>query len=561
MVCNDLVMPGLLRRWRYQAPSMDLSRILLLIRRGAIFVVLMLGYTYFRLAGEAYALVAIGLISFAAVAQFAPVMIGGMYWRGGTRSGALAGLSAGFLVWIYTLLLPSFAKSGWLARDFLDLGPFGISLLKPQALLGLEGLDEITHCLFWSLSLNIGAYLVVSSRRAPNAEETPQATRFVDAMKHERPVLAGLWRGSFETTDLINLTGRFLGEDRARESFADYFANTRNIDPDAELPADAETVHFAETLLAGAIGSASARVMVASVVQEEPLGLDEVMDILDEASQIRAYSLELEQKSRELEAATAELKAANVKLLELDHMKDDFMSSVTHELRTPLTSIRAFSEILWEDPKIDLEERKRFLGIIVSETERLTRLVNQVLDLAKIESGHADWKSSEVDLIDVIQHSVEASEQLIIDRGGQLNIDTPDSPAYVQADRDRLMQVMLNLLSNAAKFMAKESGRVEIHLRKRKDMYKVSVADNGRGIPLELQPVIFQKFRQGIDGSANPMGTGLGLPISREIIEHFGGRLAVKSAPEKGAIFSFVLPCSPGGSDILSDNPVEEADT
>ncbi|MCB1868322.1 MAG: histidine kinase [Gammaproteobacteria bacterium] len=560
MVCNDLVMPGLLRRWRYRAPSMDLSVILLLVRRGAIFVVLMLGYSYFRLAGEAYALVAIGLISFAAVAQFAPAMIGGMYWRGGTRGGALAGLSAGFLVWIYTLLLPSFAKSGWLARDFLDLGPFGIALLKPQALFGLEGFDEITHCLFWSLTLNIGAYLIVSSIRAPNAEETTQATRFVDAMSINRPIAEGLWRGRAEVDDLISLTGRFLGEDRARESFAEYYAKERNIEDDAELPADGETVHFAETLLAGAIGSASARAMIASVVQEEPLGLDEVMDILDEASQIRAYSHELEQKSRELEAATAELKAANVKLLELDHLKDDFMSSVTHELRTPLTSIRAFSEILWEDPKIDLEERKRFLGIIVSETERLTRLVNQVLDLAKIESGHAVWTSSEVDLGDIIRQSIDASEQLIIDRGGRLKLDLPDAPAKVMADQDRLMQVMLNLLSNAAKFMAKESGRVEVHLKRQQNMYKVMVSDNGSGVPVKLQPVIFEKFRQGVEGSANPLGTGLGLPISREIIEHFGGRLSVKSTPEKGAIFSFVLPCINRGGAAPSNNPGQEAE-
>ncbi|MCB1751540.1 MAG: histidine kinase [Gammaproteobacteria bacterium] len=559
MVCNDLVMPGLLRRWRHQAPFMELSRILLLVRRGAIFVVLMLGYSYFRLAGEAYALVAIGLISFAAVAQFAPVMIGGLYWRGGTRGGALAGLGAGFLVWIYTLLLPSFAKSGWLAREFLDSGPFGISLLKPQALFGLEGVDEISHCLFWSLAFNIGAYLIVSSLRAPNAEETTQATRFVDALKHDRPVAAGLWRGSAEVTDLINLTGRFLGEDRAREEFADYFAHIRKLEEGVELPADAETVHFAETLLAGAIGSASARVMLASVVQEEPLGLDEVMDILDEASQIREYSRELEQKSRELEDATAELKAANIKLQELDHMKDDFMSSVTHELRTPLTSIRAFSEILSEDPKIDLEERKRFLGIIVSETERLTRLVNQVLDLAKIESGHAVWKSSEVDLNDVIRHSIDASEQLIIDRGGRLELDIPDQPARVMADRDRLMQVMLNLLSNAAKFMAKEAGRVEVKLRRERNMYKVVVSDNGSGIPAKLRPVIFEKFRQGVEGGANPLGTGLGLPISREIIEHFGGRLSVTSPPGKGAIFSFVLPLSTRGAAAPADNPGQEA--
>ncbi|WP_222102149.1 sodium:solute symporter, partial [Candidatus Propionivibrio aalborgensis] len=158
MVCNDLVMPILLRlRGAELAETKDLSRLLLGIRRGAILVILLLGYLYFRLAGEAYALVSIGLISFSAVAQFAPAMIGGMYWRGGTRGGALAGLSAGFLVWGYTLLLPSFAKSGWLAAEFLTQGPFGLSLLRPQQLFGLSGLDEIPHCLFWSFFANIGA--------------------------------------------------------------------------------------------------------------------------------------------------------------------------------------------------------------------------------------------------------------------------------------------------------------------------------------------------------------------------------------------------------------------
>ena len=163
MVCNDLVMPALLRlRGQALAGSSDLSRLLLGIRRGAIAVILLLGYLYFRLAGEAYALVAIGLISFAAVAQFAPAMIGGMYWRGGTRGGALAGLSAGFLVWGYTLLLPSFAKSGWLPDGFLTHGLFGIELLRPQQLFGLTGIDEISHCLFWSFLANIGCLLYTS---------------------------------------------------------------------------------------------------------------------------------------------------------------------------------------------------------------------------------------------------------------------------------------------------------------------------------------------------------------------------------------------------------------
>jgi signal transduction histidine kinase len=522
---------------------MDLSGILLSIRRGAIFLILLLGYSYFRLAGEAYALVSIGLISFAAVAQFAPAIIGGLYWRGGTREGALAGLAAGFAVWIYTLLLPSFAKSGWLPGELLDPGPFGISLLKPQALFGLSGFDEISHCLMWSLSANLMAYLFVSLLRSPNAAETAQSKVFVDALKHERPMGAGLWRGSAEVGELIDLTGRFLGAERARRAF-DAYARRRGIAARSELPADAHTVNFAETLLAGAIGSASARVMVASVAEEEPLGLDEVMNILDEASQIRAYSREVEQKSRALERATTELQSANLKLKELDRLKDDFMSSVTHELRTPLASIRAFSEILHDDPQIESEERQRFLSIIVSETERLSRLVNQVLDLAKIESGNIEWHMAEVDLASVLRESVETTGQVFRDKGARVEIEVSDRPARVWADRDRLVQVLLNLLSNAAKFLPAEAGRVNVAVLSLEDAYEVRVEDNGPGIAQQDLGVIFDRFRQGAGGSAKPVGTGLGLPISRQIIEHLGGRMWAESMPGKGATFVFRLPRS-----------------
>ena len=541
MVCNDLVMPGLLRRWRRLTPETDLSGILLAIRRGAIFFILLLGYSYFRVAGEAYALVSIGLISFAAVAQFAPAMIVGLYWRGGTREGALAGLAAGFVVWAYTLLLPSFAKSGWLPGEFLDPGPFGVALLKPQTLFGLKGLDEISHCLIWSLTANLGAYLFVSLLRSPNAAETAQSRVFVDALRHDRPVGAGLWRGSAEVGELVALTGRFLGAERARQAF-DAYARRRGLKGRAELPADAHTVNFSETLLAGAIGSASARAMVASVAEEEPLGLEEVMNILDEASQLRAYSREVEQKSRALERATAELKAANLKLKELDRLKDDFMSSVTHELRTPLSSIRAFSEILHDDPDIEVAERMRFLGIIVSETERLTRLVNQVLDLAKIESGSAEWAMTEVDLAAVVRESVDTTGQLFRDKGATATLRVPPAVALVWADRDRLVQVMLNLLSNAAKFLPPNAGRVQVELSAANGAFQVSVADNGPGIASADLAVIFDRFRQGGVGSAKPVGTGLGLPISRQIIEHFGGRIWVESTLGKGATFTFSLP-------------------
>jgi len=301
MVCNDLVMPVLLR-WKSLRlhEEQDLSGLLLSIRRWAIAVILLLGYIYFRAAGEAYALVGIGLISFAAVAQFAPAIFGGIYWKGGTRQGAIAGLVAGFAVWIYTLLLPSFAKSGWLSLDFIREGLFGISLLKPQQLFGLVGLDEISHSLFWSMLANIGCYVAVSLRKRPDVVETSQGTLFVDVFRHtEGAERSRFWRGSAQVQDLLPLIGRFLGPERAREAFLAY-ARRRGLASIEQLQANADLVHYAETLLAGAIGGASARVMVASVVKEEPLGIDEVMNILDEASQVRAYSRQLEQKSREL---------------------------------------------------------------------------------------------------------------------------------------------------------------------------------------------------------------------------------------------------------------------
>jgi Na+/proline symporter/nitrogen-specific signal transduction histidine kinase len=544
MVCNDLVMPVLLRLKVLRLNERrDLSRLLLSIRRGAIVAVLLLGYFYFRLAGEAYALVSIGLISFAAVAQFAPAILGGIFWKGGTRTGAICGLAGGFLVWMYTLLLPSFAKSGWLPLSFIDEGLFGIALLKPLELLGLQGLDQITHCLFWSMLVNIGCYIAVSLIRRPDAAETSQATLFVDAFKHAQESTGSrFWRGSASVQDLSSMLGRFLGPERAAEAFASY-ARHRGLTSERELAADADLVHYAETLLAGAIGSASARVMIASVVEEEPLGIDEVMNVIDEASQVLAYSRQLEQKSRELEAATAELRSANQRLQDLDRLKDDFISTVTHELRTPLTSIRAFSEILHDHPELDTAERQRYLTIVIKETERLTRLINQVLDLSKLESGSAEWHPTEIDMRDVIEEAVAATGQLFREKNVRVETRLPPSVPRVTADRDRVMQVMLNLLSNAAKFCDQRNGHVVVTLTRHADCLQADVEDNGIGISDANQKVIFDKFRQVGDAlAAKPQGTGLGLPISRQIVNHFGGTLWVRSQPGAGATFSFTLP-------------------
>ncbi len=555
MVCNDLVMPLLLRTARFGAPAAgehagDLTGLLLGIRRCAIVVLLLLGYLYFRVAGEAYALVSIGLISFAAVAQFAPALLGGIYWKGGTREGALAGLGAGFAVWIYTLMLPSIAKSGWMATDFLTQGPFGIGWLKPEQLFGLTRLDGLTHSLFWSLLANAGLYVAVSLRRVPTAGEMSQALLFVDAMRRPRaadgqqPVF---WRGTARVADLLALAGRFLGHDAAQRLFAEH-ARRVGAAGIEQIPADARLVQFVETQLAGAIGSASARVMIASTVEEETLAIDDVMRILDEASreamQLRAYSHELEEKSRSLVQAGAELRAANEQLKSLDRLKDDFMSSVTHELRTPLTSIRALAELMVDDPDMPAAQRAQFTGIIVAETERLSRLVNQVLDMAKIESGHAEWHNADVDLRALAEGAVQTTRELFRERGAEVTLQAEPALPLLRADPDRLTQVLLNLLSNAAKFVPPQGGRVTVQLSRTDHALRVEVRDNGPGVPAEQQALIFEKFRQGGDATNRPQGTGLGLPISRQIVEHFGGRMWLASSPGQGACFGFELPLS-----------------
>jgi len=549
MVCNDLVMPVLLRWPRLRLiERRDLTGLLLGIRRGAIVLIVFLGYLYFKLAGEAYALVSIGLISFAAVAQFAPPILGGIFWKGGTRLGAFWGLVAGFAVWSYTLLLPALARSGWLPISLLDDGPFGIDVLRPLQLFGLAGLDQITHAMIWSMIANIGAYVGVSLCVAQTADEHRQASLFVDVFRQTgESGGARFWRGTASVPELYNLLGRFFGVAAAETSFADYARSKGLTWPDDRLVADAELVHYVEMQLAGAIGAASARVMVASVVKEEALTLDEVREILDEASQVVVYSHRLEQKSRELEAATAELREANERLKELDRLKDDFVSTVTHELRTPLTSIRAFTEILVDKPNMDTAQRSEFLGIITKEAERLTRLINGVLDLAKIESGKADWVESGVDLKEVIADTLAAMGQLFKEKNIEVQTQLPERVSLVRADLDRMIQVTLNLLSNAAKFCDSRRGRIEIALTESDGCLRVDVRDNGRGVDPENHEVIFSKFHQvGDTLTDKPHGTGLGLHISRRIVEHFGGRMWVESRLGSGARFSFTLPIAAG---------------
>ncbi|MDR3471366.1 MAG: ATP-binding protein [Devosia sp.] len=545
MVCNDVVMPALLRiKSLGLADRPDLTRLLLWVRRLAMIAVMALGYLYMRHDSAQFALLSIGLVSFVAVAQFAPAMIGGLFWRGATKAGAITGISAGFLLWCYTLLIPSLARSGTLAPDFVLHGPFGIELLKPYALFGLSGLDPVTHSVFWTMLANIGGLLAVSVFGHQQPMDRAHAAMFVDA---DNPgEAAQVWRRTALVPDLNALASRFLGRDRTDTAFAAW-AGSRGVDPKTAVTADAVTVLFYERLLAGVIGAASARVLVSAVVEEEPLGVDELMRILDETSRIIEANRLLEDKSRALEAATAELQQANARLTQLDRLKDDFVATVNHELRTPLASIRAFSEILRDHPELPAAERLEFLRVVVTESERLTRLINQLLDLSKIEaSGALPSAVAPTDLAAVVRESAAAMQQVFAAQNVALHTRLDVQSAAVIGDHDRLVQVLINLLGNAVKFAPSGSGIAELSLRRLGDEYELSVADNGPGIAPADREIVFERFRQlGDTMNAKPQGAGLGLAISQRIVVQHGGRIWIEEAEAGGAVFRIRLDADP----------------
>ena len=542
MICNDLVMPVLLRiRGLRLEERADLSRLLLGIRRGSIALMLGLGYVYFRLIGESYALVSLGLLSFAAAAQFAPPILFGLYWKQASRLGAQAGLLAGFVVWGYTLLLPAFARSGWIDFGFVEQGLFGIAWLRPYALFGLTGLEPVSHAVFWSMLANVGLLVGVSLFTRQKLIEQIQATLFVDVF-HRESSEAHYWGGTARTGELRGLLTRFLGPERAVAVFK-RFARYHEEALDDDSIAVPALLNDAERELAGVIGAASSRIMMASVVQGESLSLDGMLKILDETSQVIEYSRRLEQKSTELERATDELQKANVRLQELDRLKDEFISTVSHELRTPLTSIRAFSEILLDDKEMPSAQREEFLGVVVSESERLTRLVNQVLDMTRMDAGNIEWHFERVDLAKVVDEALRTTKQLLAKQNATLEWVRPDDDVIIEADRDRLIQVLINLLSNALKYTPKTGGKVAVQIKPGGHWVRLTVADNGPGIPPEQAEQVFDRFHQiaHADGS-KPQGSGLGLAITRRIVEYHGGSIVVDPEVDEGACFKILLP-------------------
>ncbi|MCD6187660.1 MAG: SpoIIE family protein phosphatase [Desulfuromusa sp.] len=292
MILNHLVMPVILKM---NIQAQNFSRTLINIKRLGILGVICIGYFYFKVIGDSYALVNMGLISFAAATQFAPAVIGGLFWKRANHKAAIAGISFGFILWFYTLLIPSFVRSGWLHSDILQNGLFGINLLKPLELFGLRGFDIYTHSLFWSMLFNLAAYLTLSFFAKQTESEEIQADAFVDIFVEQPRQPGKLKRISKAPTvmEFVELMSKFIGEKSAQDAIAEYLnqqeINAKGSLSDHEIP---NLKDFTERTLAGHVGAAPARIILENYLSARGSEMEDVFDIFGTVTISHASSRE-----------------------------------------------------------------------------------------------------------------------------------------------------------------------------------------------------------------------------------------------------------------------------
>jgi len=538
MVSNHIVVPLWLRLRTAQGQDTGDMRLLVLnVRRLSISIVLGLGYLYYTLSGGSGALAAIGLIAFVGVAQILPALLGALFWRGASRTGAALGLVAGAVLWAYTLLLPSFGAGTILPAHVMSDGLFGLSWLRPYSLFGLTTLDPLLHALFWSLLVNVLAFCLGSFVSFPSPIERVQAALFVNI--YDRPGLARSWsRPMAQAEDLLPMAQRIIGVKSAQAFFKAQAAaqGKAGFLPDI-------TPEFLEALelkLAGSVGAATAHAMIAQSAGTAVVSVEDLMAVASESAQIMEYSSQLEAQSEELSRTARKLREANDKLRKLSVQKDAFLSQISHELRTRMTSIRAFSEILMEAETLSPEEQAHFAEVIHDESIRLTRLLDDLLDLSVLEHGQVQLDIAPANLRKLIDQAITSSKSVQAQRQFRILRTRDEEEVMVTTDAGRLTQVFINILSNARKYCTSDMPEVHIQVRSVQDVIEIDFTDNGSGIPTESQALIFEKFARLTD-SLHAGGAGLGLAICREIMQNLGGDI-IYVPGQGGASFRVSFP-------------------
>jgi Na+/proline symporter/nitrogen-specific signal transduction histidine kinase len=542
MLSNNLIIPyGFLKKLTRSKSSANNEKTIKTIRRISVFTSIILAYLLYSSFNPGISLFSIGLISFLIIAQLAPSFFIGMFWNRGSALGSKVGILLGMFTIGFTYLLPFLVQNIFNNNQLIENGLFGSSLLKPYALFGIDILNPVNHALYWSLLLNTAAYLILSVIKKGNYRERNYGEMFVNSEKViELKENAYVWKGEAYVDDIQNILVRFLGASKAEKALR-VFRKRYAVNPDEKL-ADARFINFSERLLTGAVGSASAKILISNVAKEKPVSLIEVLKILEENKETISVNKSLEEQSQKLIKLTSELKSANDELKIQDRLKDDFLDTVAHELKTPITSIQASSEVLVEAEDMPLELQKRFLSNIIQDTERLNVLINDILDLEKMASGR-DELSLELRAINsCINKAISGVESI----AKKKNVEVTFHDSFeieMEFDYSKMHQVFTNLLSNALKFVEQDLGKIDVILEENEDEVFCKIKDNGKGIPEEDIQLIFKKFYQSKNQTfKKPVGSGFGLAICKQIVEMHQGEVYAKPDLKRGAELIVKLP-------------------
>lgn len=542
MLSNNLIIPyGFLNRFM-DKKALNNEKTIKNIRRIAIFSSIALAYWLFAGIGANVPLFDIGLISFLIIAQLAPSFFLGLFWNRGSSKGAMFGTIAGFVVVLYTYLWPFIANEILAQPNLVNLANGG-DFFHPQKLFGLDFLSPMAHAFYWSLLVNLMLYVYFSLAYKGNYRERNYGEIFVNADSlNENSDNSLVWRGEAYIQDIQAILVKFLGESRTEKAIR-VFKRRYGISPDEQL-ADARFINFSEKLLTGAVGSASAQILIAKVAKEKPVSLPDVLKILQENKEAFASSKSFENQSYQLRKLTDELKKANAALILQDKQKDDFLDTVAHELKTPITSIYASAEMLQDDPEMPDEIRDQFLTNMLNDAERLTRLINDILDLEKLATGREVLKFENVEIKACISEIIHSYDAIAAKQNISIILDNIEE-AHLTMDKDKFAQVLLNIISNALKFVKPNEGKITIEgkVNTENQTYLLQISDNGPGVAVIDQPYIFDKFYQTQDQTfKKPKGSGFGLAICKQIITLHNGKIGIDPVYTKGARFFIELP-------------------
>ena len=531
-----------------------LRRRLLPLKWVAVVSVIMAGYWFEAMVGDEFILVNMGMISFAAALQFAPCILGGLFWEQGNKTGALLGLGAGFILWAYTLGVPAFAQESGIIHSIVSDGPFGIALLKPTSLFGMTAMDPLGQSVFWSMLFNVGLYSIGSMLFKTTPSGMTLARDFVRVFEKRSGMAGNTDEATINLKDkterVIKALTRYVDDPRAGSMIV---ASIKQAGLSGKhkvsLTELANLLGEVEKVLSGTVGAVEAHAVIMSVdvytpeerqrlsnmyaeiladLKLSPQELKQRVDYYREREALlsrQADELELRVKER-----TTELRAANEEL-------EAFSYSVSHDLRAPLRAIDGFSQAIIEDysDKLD-EDGLDYLDRVRKASQRMGELIDDILVLSRMT--RLELKRETVNLSEIALEVVEELHERTPDRHVNMYIE----PNLVAVGDPGLLRLMLeNLLGNAWKFSRGKSDPFVSFQREGRDgMQWFVVRDNGAGFDARYKEKLFQAFSR-LHTQEEFEGTGIGLAIVDRVVRKHGGKVDADGEVDKGASFFFTL--------------------